>query len=183
MLIILVVITSLTILSTFMLHKQNDEKQLMLFHNIADKIPSQIENRMKVYEQVLLSGVALFYSSDYVSRQEWKSFINEMQINKNYPGIQGIGFSKLLKPEDLEKHIKSVRDEGFENYTVKPEGIRDIYTSIVYLEPFDERNKRAFGYDMFSESVRNEGMRKSIDTGKYSLTRRVHLLQENGNDV
>lgn len=183
MIIILIVITSITILSTFMIHKQNSEKQLLIFQNIANKIPAHIENRMKVYEQVLLSGVALFYSSNYVSREEWKSFINEMQINKNYPGIQGIGFSKIIKPEDIEKHIKSVREEGFIDYKVKPEGVRDIYTSIVYLEPFDDRNKRAFGYDMFSESVRNTGMTNSINSGKYSLTGKVHLLQENGNDV
>ena len=183
MIVIISIITLITIISTYMLYKQNYDKKLLIFNNIASKVPTLIENRMKVYDQVLLSGTAMFYSKDSVSRNDWKEFVKNLRLNKNYPGIQGIGFSLIIKPQDLDAHINSIKNEGFEDYIVKPVGKRNIYTSIIYLEPFDNRNKRAFGYDMFSEPVRNKGMVNAIRTGDYSLTGKVHLLQENGNDI
>ncbi len=43
--------------------------------------------------------------------------------------------------------------EGFDEYRVYPSGERDTYQAIIYLEPFDWRNRRAFGYDMYSERL------------------------------
>ncbi len=180
---VLSVIVLITISSTSFILKQNEEKKQIIFLNTANKIPSLIENRLKVYDQVLLSSRALFYSSNDVTRKEWKSFVDEMHINKNYPGIQGIGFSKVIKPEDLSIFVDEMRNQGFENFDIKPKGKREIYTSIIYLEPFDDRNKRAFGYDMFSQETRRLAMQNAINTGNYSLSGKVHLLQENGNDV
>src|SRR3546814_9134348 len=59
---------------------------------------------------------------------------------------------------DLENRIRA---EGFPNYSVTPPGEREVYFPITLIEPFDERNQRAFGYDMFSEPVRREAMRRS----------------------
>nr|WP_262823910.1 CHASE domain-containing protein [Sulfurimonas gotlandica] len=51
-------------------------------------------------------------------------------------------------------HEEHIRKEGFADFKIHPDGKRKIYTSIIYLEPFNERNIRAFGYDMYSEEVR-----------------------------
>ncbi len=99
-----------------------------------------------------------------------------------FPGIQGLGYTEFIEPEKLEEHIQRIRAEGFPNYTVRPEGQRAQYSSIIYLEPFNERNQRAFGYDMFSESTRREAMVRAAETGKPAITRKVRLLQENSVD-
>lgn len=161
----------------------NNEKKRIIFEKEANEIPILIEKRMKAYKQILLSGTAFFYSSNNVTRQEWRTFVRELKIDEVYPGIQGFGFSLMIKPEELEQHIKNLRDEGFKDYQVLPQGKRELYTSIVYLEPFDKRNKRAFGYDMYSEEVRRAAMNKAIQTGEYSVSGKVFLLQENGIDV
>lgn len=66
---------------------------------------------------------------------------------------------------------------------MRPEGRRETYTSIIYLEPFDERNQRAFGYDMFSEPVRREAMEIARDTDRTTLSGKVKLVQETEKDV
>ena len=63
-------------------------------------------------------------------------------------------------------------------YTVRPDGDRAITTSIIYLEPFSDRNLRAFGYDMFSEPVRRSAMEHARESGEAALTGKVTLLQE-----
>ncbi len=180
---VLLIIIAITLFSTYLIINQTNEKKQIIFTNTANNIPTLIKNRMKVYDQVLLSGVSLFYTKDNINRSDWKKFVKEIRLDKNYPGIQGVGFSKIIKPEDLTKHENEIRAEGFPTYHVKPKGQRDIYTSIVYLEPFDDRNQRAFGYDMFSQETRREAMKRAINTGEYSVSGKVHLLQENGNDV
>lgn len=149
----------------------------------AENICAAIQERMMTYEQVLAGGIGLFKASDVVARSEWKIFVETLQIEKRFPGIQGIGFSLKIEPDVKEKHIQQVQAEGFPDYKIKPEGEREIYTSIIYLEPFNIRNRRAFGYDMFSQSVRREAMERARDTGETSISGKVILVQETDEDV
>ena len=76
-----------------------------------------------------------------------------------------MGFALRAASDEMAEHIRRVRAEGFPDYTVRPEGERAEYTPILYLEPFDERNQRAFGYDMFSEPVRRAAMERARSGG------------------
>ena len=51
-----------------------------------------ILKRMHVYEQVLLGGIGLLASSDTVTRGEWKTYVENLLIDKNFPGILGLGY-------------------------------------------------------------------------------------------
>lgn len=139
-----------------------------------------INNRMQTYEQVLLGTSGLFKSSKNVERNEFKQYVEMLNLTKNYPGIQGVGFSQVVPASTKMQHIASVRHEGFHDYAIWPAGQRDIYSSIIYLEPFSGRNLRAFGYDMFSEPVRHQAMQKAIDTGQAQLSGKIKLVQETG---
>jgi len=142
-----------------------------------------IKKRMLEYEQMMRGGVGLFNSARDVSRSMWHEYVNTLEINRHYPGVQGLGFSSWINVAERQEHIDSVRAEGFSNYTIKPEGGRQQYTAIVYLEPFDDRNQRAFGYDMYSNEIRREAMSRARDTGEPALSGRVTLLQETSTDV
>ena len=62
-------------------------------------------------------------------------------------------------------------------------GKRSVYTSIIYLEPFNKRNQRAFGYDMYSEPVRREAMDKARDENIATIAAKIILVQETGKEV
>lgn len=153
------------------------------FEFTATDVSNAITERMDQYELALRSGLALFHASDTVSRKEWQDFADTLYLNKHFPGIQGLGYSVMLKPEQVAAHEASIRQEGFENYQIKPAGSRDLYSAIVYLEPFDWRNQRAFGYDMFSEPTRQEAMERARDTADFAASGRVTLVQETQQDV
>ncbi len=148
----------------------------------AAEIVAALSQRMTAYEAVLRGGIGLFVSSREVSRAEWRTYIASLQLDKDFPGIQGVGFSQRILPGEMAAHLRAVRAEGFPNYTVKPEGERPEYTSTLYLEPFDWRNQRAFGYDMFSEPVRRQAMERARDTGKAAISGKVLLVQETDED-
>lgn len=159
------------------------DRQQAQFDTDIDKVNDAIQRRMVANEQILRGGRGLFAASISVERAEWRAYVQTLNLSNLYPGIQGVGFSKLIAPEDLAAHEALIRAEGFPNYTVRPPGPRDVFTSIIYLEPFVNRNLRAFGYDMFSEPVRHEAMVRARDTGEAALSGKVTLVQETDTDV
>jgi diguanylate cyclase len=140
----------------------------------------RIEQRMLTYEQVLRGAAGLFAASNNVTRRDFHAYVNALRLGENYPGIQGIGFSRLVPAAQKDKHIAEIRNEGFPDYTIRPPGKRDVYSSIVYIEPFSGRNLSALGYDMYSEPVRRAAMEQARDTGKAALSGKVTLVQETG---
>ena len=142
----------------------------------------RIEQRMKTYEQVL-RDVHGFVNTARVGRKEFGRLIAGMNLGKNYPGIQGVGFAVVVPRTELARHVATVRAEGFPNYAIRPAGDRDPYTSIIYLEPFEGRNLRAFGYDMYSEPVRRAALDMARDTADIAISGKVKLVQETDRDV
>lgn len=165
---------------TYNNHKQ---KQYTALEIQSKEIVILIQKRMAAYEQVLKSGIGLFKSSDNVSRNEWRIFSQENKLNENFKGIQGFGYSEIVLPKEKQKYEERIKKEGFADFKIRPEGERELYTSIIYLEPFDERNQRAFGYDMFSEKNRREAMTKAIQSGNATLSGKIKLVQEFDTDV
>ena len=153
------------------------------FEYQSKEIILRIEQRLLSYEQVLLGTKALFVSSQYVDRDEFRNYVANLHLGNHFPGIQGVGYSLIIKPSNIAKHIQAVRKEGFPNYKIHPESKRDLYTSIIYLEPFTGRNLRAFGFDMFSEALRHKAMEQARDLDKTAISAKVTLLQETKQQV
>ena len=150
----------------------------------CNEIQTKIEDCLKDQEQILRSGAAFFeHSEGGVSREKWHRFVERQGIDQRYPDIQGFGFALLIPRQNLEQHVREIRAQGFPQYQVSPEGEREIYTSIIYLEPFTNRNLRAFGYDMFSEPTRRAAMEWARDQDCAALSGKVILVQETDKEV
>ena len=165
------------------LQKRNHYQLQIRFQLESQRITSKISTSVTAYTQLLRGAAGFFAGSNTVNRQEWHDFVEKLDLDQNYKGLQGLGFSLLIKPNQLPEHLKLIRAQGFSDYIIKPEGERDVYTSIIYLEPFSGRNLRAFGYDMFSETTRKAAMELARDTGATAISGKVTLLQETKVDV
>ena len=180
---VLAISLAITVLSWHISARSVESHLQDAFEFEVDKARLAIVKRMEEYEQVLRSGVGLFLASSEVTREDWRTFVENLQINTYWPGIQGIGFSLMITPQELAGHERALRAEGFADYAVRPSGPRAQYSSIIYLEPFSGRNLRAFGYDMFSEDVRRAAMSQARDSGRPAVSGKVTLVQETGRDV
>jgi PAS domain S-box-containing protein len=151
----------------------------------ADYVASQIKERLEDYLNGLKAGAGLFntYGPERVSRIDWKQFVRTLNIESRYPGIQGLGYSKWVPVTQKDEVENKIRAEGYPYFKIVPEESRAEYSAIVYLEPLEGRNLRAFGYDMFSEPVRREAMIKARDSGEARLSGQVKLVQETTVDV
>jgi diguanylate cyclase (GGDEF)-like protein len=142
-----------------------------------------VEDRMHDYEQVLYGASGLFKSSEFVSRDEWRIYIESLQLSKWLPGIQGVGYAQMIPEDQRLRHEMEMRRAGFPDYAIYPGGEREMCSSIIYLEPFSQRNLRAFGYDMYSDPVRRAAMDRAMDTGSPALSGKVTLVQEMGREI
>jgi diguanylate cyclase (GGDEF)-like protein/PAS domain S-box-containing protein len=149
----------------------------------ADKIQLKVNERLNAYALILRGAAGLFDASDRVTRRDWKRYVESLRPDDSVPGVQGVGFSQVVQPGELASHIAAIRAEGFPSFSVRPAGKRDLYTSIIYIEPFADRNLRAFGYDMYAEPVRREAMERSRDRGEPALTGKVVLVQETESEI
>jgi signal transduction histidine kinase len=173
----------LTFVAVYYVKMTVEEAANQVFESTCNDLRNKINTRLKAHALFLRSGSALFAASDSVTQEEWRKFIESEKINRNLPGIQGVGYSLIIPKSQLTQHIQSFRKNGFPDYNVLPVGDREIYTSIIYLEPFSDRNLRAFGYDMFSEPIRRKAMEISRDSDYAILSGKVILVQETNEDV
>lgn len=148
------------------------------FDDLAVVERDRLLDRMRDYEQVLLGAAGLFNASEGVQRDEWRRYVEALRLHLTLPGIQGIGYAEMVPGRDKKAHEARIRAQGFPNYAISPPGERDVYSSIVYLEPFSGRNLRAFGFDMYAEPVRHAAMQRAADTQSPAWSGKVKLVQE-----
>ena len=153
------------------------------FTFVCSEIQDRIADRLSAHEQILRSGMAFIAHAENVTRQEWQHFVADQRMEQQFPGLQGLGFALLIPQPELAQHLQAIRAEGFPDYQVRPGGDRAIYSSIIYLEPFTNRNLRAFGYDMLSEPVRRAAMERARDQNVAALSGRILLVQETEKNI
>lgn len=163
------------------LHVAQGHREKFAFR--VSQIEDRITERMVEYEQVLRGGVGLFQASDEVTRSDWKNYVEHCGLPRYFPGIQAMGFAVALPPHQVEDHVAQVRAEGFSEYRLSPATDRQDYTAIVFIEPFDWRNRRAFGYDMYSDAIRRKAMDKAAESGLPAISGKITLVQETDADV
>jgi CHASE1-domain containing sensor protein len=172
-----------TCATALFLRHESEERAFRGFESVTREIQLNVEARMNACAQLLYSGAGLFDASQEVSRQEWKAFTLGLRFQEQMPGVTGVGFSRLIAPDSLAQFQETIRSEGFPEFAVAPAGPRELYSSIIFLEPFVGRNLRAFGFDMFSEPVRRAAMELARDNNGAALSGKVILKQETQKQV
>jgi signal transduction histidine kinase len=146
--------------TSFAVARTGEQRDRARFENAVARTQDLIERRVALYE-VSLRGVAgLYNATETVTAQDFHAYVEALDVHRQFPGIQGIGWTERLAAE--------------------PDGAGGLYEvhAIRYLEPLDERNRAALGFDMYSEEVRREAMARARDQGVPAMSGKVRLVQE-----
>jgi signal transduction histidine kinase len=161
----------------------DSQSQELEFNSLIEKSAAQIEDQLKTHEQVLMGFQGLFLASYEVEPAEFTTFFKSQKIPDRFPDTQGIGYNEYVFGENEKNElVKRLAGYGLD-YAINPEGTRSTYVPVVYLEPQDVMNKRALGYDIYSEDIRKQAIDQAIKTGKTTLTGKIILVQETSEDV
>lgn len=168
---------ALTALAAYLTRATAIGTDRLRFENAGDAVVHEIDSRLDAYIAMLRGGAGLFAASTEVQLPEFRAYVERLELAVRYPGIQGMGFSRLVRPEQREQVASVVRSAGVP-FKYWPDQPGQPVHAIVFLEPQDARNRLALGYDMYSESVRREAMDRARDTGAPAASGQVKLVQE-----
>ena len=143
----------------------------------ADSMSAYVETSMKPYGQLLEATAALLGVKPDLTADEWKAFYERTQSHETLSALIGIGYVPVVSRESASDSVQM--DSSIDApLTIYPEGDRDMYAPIQYLEPRTEDNQKAIGFDMYSNSTRRSAMEEARDTGKLVMSAPLVLVQD-----
>ena len=146
----------------------------------ADRISHSLQQRMDVLE-IVLRGVKGYYDGSVrIDRAEFQAYVSALHLQNTLPGLQGVAYVLQLPATGLTAHAQGMREKGFADYRVFPEGLREHYTPISHIEPLTADNAKALGFDVSTIPGAREALERARDTGELTLTSAVTLRQDMG---
>ncbi|GAO76906.1 MULTISPECIES: CHASE domain-containing protein [unclassified Sphingopyxis] len=144
----------------------------------AERVAAQFNMRLRDHVAILEGVRALYQSDAAASGPGIRAYLGALQPQVHSPGMEGIGIAAAMRagaPAELEARLKENYGEDIKVWgeTGQPVGF-----AVVLVEPYTPRRHVALGFDMYSEPVRREAMRRAWQTGRPAASGIVHLAQE-----
>jgi signal transduction histidine kinase len=168
-----------TLASAIVTKKDLEAQSKHEFSLVCNDIKNRVHSRLTTQSLLLQSCSSFIAASDTVTWDDWKFFIQNSKISQNILGYQGIGLNIITHKACSDQAIQTTGDKRIIDYANKPTYEQDSYTSIIYLEPYTSENKKAIGYDTYSEPVRRQAMQLARDSNLTAITGKLTLVQEN----
>jgi len=153
---IFLAIAAITALSVFAIESNARAREKAQMREYAQGIASALEGRGTSFASYLRAGAALFSSLEEVTPRTFRQFVSELRLDLDYRGAEGIGW---IETRDVESPITR-------------------RALVRYIWPDTERNRRAIGFDMYSEEVRAAALEEARRTVRPTASGRIVLAQE-----
>jgi signal transduction histidine kinase/CheY-like chemotaxis protein/integral membrane sensor domain MASE1 len=172
---------ALTVLVWHLVAVDTERRAHEHFEADSRDIAERIARRISLYESGLRAAQALFQAEQEPSRAQWRGFAAGMDLQRNFPGVMGLGYGAFVRSSGRAALEEQVRREGYDDFHIwsrQAAPDNGMHVPVYYLEPFVGRNLIAFGYDMMSEPVRRVALLNAARNGQPALTDRVVLVQD-----
>jgi CHASE1-domain containing sensor protein len=142
-----------------------------------------IQTRVRSYIDVLRGTGALFYTNDRINREQFHAYVSQLQLERSFPGIVNLNYARLVPAAEKSAFENKVRNDlslnpnGYPDFTIKPEGERQEYHVLTYLEPL-ETNLVSFGIDIGANDTGAAALASARDSGQ--ITSSGRLIRING---
>lgn len=158
-----------------------DQANRLTFHGITDDAVQRIGDRVENHMLLIKSVEAHFQATGEVpSIEAFKVYVSYLQKTEQFNGVQGLGFARYVQTgpqSDQATSAELERNYGLQR-TPWPETTEPFRTPIVMLEPENDPNRRALGYDMYSEPVRRAAILAALTEQRLRASGSVELVQE-----
>lgn len=138
------------------------------------------ENAIESYNKLLHSAAAVVNLQATIDTNVWQRFYRDMHVQSEYPELVGLGYASYVKETDRIDFQDKMRATLGDSFTVNPVQGQNEYVVITYIEPTDEANTRAVGFDLNSETSRHRAIVAARDGARVTLTAPVQLVQDQG---
>ena len=173
-------IAGIAILSIFAIERGENQRASAQLRSRTIAVASALERRANSSSAYLRAGAALLASLQEVPLNSFRRFVSELRLDSDYRGTEGIGWAPVVQPEEVEEFERTVLAQmpGRPRVHPRPSGAQPFLVPVTYLHPDTERNRRAVGFDMFSDGTRRAAMLEAARTARPAATDGVVLQQD-----
>lgn len=148
-----------------------------------------LEKSLNNYHGILRSLQSFYAASQYIDRQEFRTFA--ISTLAYFPWISALSWNPRIPLNRRAEFERATRAEGYPDFSITEIGgdgqlivarERPEYVSVHYLDPY-QGNEKALGYDVASQADRREALEKARDSGQFTVTRQIKLVQDSGNQL
>ncbi|MFZ3230375.1 MAG: CHASE domain-containing protein [Pseudobdellovibrio sp.] len=129
------------------------------------QIKLKIENAIAANINGLSFVKSFFETSENVSLEKFRTYVDNIDIEKRYAGIRLYGFAPIIHQKDIQVHQEKYK-KIYAGYKIYPSSVgRSAYAPIVLSEPRKLKNKRIeIGFDLLSDVNRSLAIKAAIES-------------------
>ena len=181
--VIFLLVMAITVTSVFGIERGEVERDEADINRRTMAMASAIERRAFSSTSYLRAGAALLSTQDEVTATLFRRFVEELRLDSNFRGAEGIGWAPAIMAPEVPAFEERLSEGRMSNVKITPSLAakpRPMLVPILYLKPDTLRNRRALGYDMYSEPVRRAAMDLAEREQRPIASGRIVLVQEGG---
>jgi serine phosphatase RsbU (regulator of sigma subunit)/CHASE1-domain containing sensor protein/anti-sigma regulatory factor (Ser/Thr protein kinase) len=177
---VLLISLLLTALAYYYVSQNVEAQNQLRFDETAQLTQQAIERRTKAYLDAMFGARGLFYASRSVTREEWDNYVEGIEPDKRYDGLQALGYAERVEPGEREAFSRRAQRDDLPSLhpDLVPGGERRVYFPITYIGPLNAANQERLYYDFYADPVHREAMDQARDTGEPQATKMVDVLTE-----
>ncbi|MDQ2747255.1 MAG: CHASE domain-containing protein [Acidobacteriota bacterium] len=172
---VLAVSLLLTVGAAYIYHQNAKTKDQTKFNGETVRLQLAIENKINLYIALLKGGRGFIEANQDINRRNFSEYVSSLGMEKNYTGVQGIGYSKTVTARERDAFIKKMESEGNTGFNIFPAAEKDFYQIIVYLEPANENSRKKIGFDVSSEVNRLAALNLAADSDEAAASGKINL--------
>lgn len=175
---------AVTVLAVYAIERAENDRIRALTKEAAGSIAAGLERRVNGHTAYLRAGAIIFSTQPTTTKADFRDFALQYRIRED-SGSEGISWSPRVDPAGIAEFERMRRDEGDPDYTVFPSPVagEPFAIPVAYVEPMASHNRRALGFDMFSEPARRQAIQLAILSGQPVATGKVTLVQDGEKDL
>ncbi len=180
-LIIFLLVLAITAVSVVSIERGERERDTAELSRVALAAASALERRASVNASYLRAGAALFMLKPQFDEAEFRRFAAELQFDTDARGAQGLGWAPAIPAADASAFMAQLSRSTGRPVALRPAlsaQSRQLVVPVSFLEPDSDRNRKAVGFDMFSDPTRRAAMQESERTGSPTASGKVVLTQD-----
>lgn len=145
----------------------------------AARVALQMNTRLRDHVAVLEGVRAMYQSDTAASGPGIRAYLAALRPQEQAPGMEGVGIAAAMRRDTPSTAEAQLRANYGRDIAVWPAtSSQKVGFPVVLVEPYTPRRNAALGFDMYSETVRREAMRRAWQTGRPAASGIVRLAQE-----
>jgi len=174
---------ALSAAAAYLVAGQLEREARLKFEADVGDAQDAIASRVRAYTDLLLGIRGLFIAENAVGRDEFRRYVESLDLNQRYPGVQVIHFARRIvaaqRPafEATVRADTSVESGGYPKFRINPPGDRAEYVIVQYVEPM-AGNEITLGLDLGGDPVRLAALGRARDSGQLTASGVIALSHD-----